>query len=866
MAEFAKEVQPVSIEDELRRSYLDYAMSVIVGRALPDVRDGLKPVHRRVLFAMRELNNSFNESYKKSARVVGDVIGKYHPHGDSAVYDAIVRMAQPFSLRYLLVDGQGNFGSVDGDSPAAMRYTEVRMTRLAGELLADIEHDTVDFVPNYDASEQMPSVLPARVPNLLINGAAGIAVGMATNIPPHNLAEVIAACLALIDDPELDCEQLMECLPGPDLPTAGIINGCAGIRRAYREGRGSMRIRARAELITPADAGGRQHIVVSEIPYQVNKARLVERIAALVRARKLTGISELRDESDKDGVRIVIELRRGEMGDVLLNRLYALTALEVSFGINMVALVDGVPQRCNLKQLLEYFLAHRREVITRRSLHLLRKARLRTRLLEGLLVASANIDAVVELVRKAPSPAVARESLMGCTWPCPVAQLADPALLRDELELAEPTAEPTAEPLRGEYQLSEPQANAILELRLQRLTGLEQGKILDEYHKKVAEIGGLLEILRDPDRLTTVLRAELHELLERYGDERRTELVEHQEDLEEEDLIPDEPRIVTVSRDGYALAQSPDEFRAQRRGGTGKQGAGVGTEDLMATLLVARSHNTLLCFSDHGRVYWLKVYRIPMASRGTRGRPLVNLLSLADGERVTALLPVSSFEVPGWVLLATAQGRIKKVPLSAFSRPRTSGVRAIGLLPGDELVAARLSETDESLMMFGSNGKGIRFSTAEVRAQHRPARGVIGLRLPPGQRLVAMVLELSRAGTMLIGVTQAGYGKLLRCDDFPHRHRGGQGVIALRVGKRNGALVAVLPVQPGGEAWVVSDRGTLLRIPIDEVPVLGRGAAGVRIARLRSAEQVADVACFHSVSADAEVASSEAAAGDADRA
>jgi len=831
MTEVAHEIVNVNLEDEMKQSYLDYAMSVIVGRALPDVRDGLKPVHRRVLFAMRELGNDWNKSYKKSARIVGDVIGKYHPHGDSAVYDTMVRMAQPFSMRYLLVDGQGNFGSVDGDAPAAMRYTEVRMARLAHELLADIEKETVDFVPNYDESESEPSVLPTRVPNLLVNGTTGIAVGMATNIPPHNLGEVVDACIGLIDDPELSIQQIMEVLPGPDFPTAGIINGARGIREAYRTGRGRVYMRARAEIIE--DEKGRSTIIVSEIPYQVNKARLIEKIAELVKDKKLEGISELRDESDKDGLRIVIELRRGENADVVLNNLYLHTQMQSVFGINMVALVDGQPRLLDVKQLLEAFLRHRREVVTRRTVFELRKARERAHVLEGLAVALANIDEVIALIKASPSGAEAKVALCARTWaPGVVADM----LARAGAEATRPESMEGAFGLeQGGYRLSAVQAQAILDLRLHRLTGLEQDKIVTEYGEIIARIADLLDILSDPERLAKVIRDELVEIREAYADPRRTEIQIDQTDLTVEDLIDDEEVVVTLSHSGYAKAQPLSVYQAQRRGGRGKTATTVKEEDFVDRLFVASTHDTLLCFSTRGKVYWLKVYQLPTAGRGARGRPMVNLLPLGEDERITTVLPVREYAEDRFVLMATRNGTVKKTPLSAFSRPRTSGIIAVDLRDDDSLVGVEQTSGDDDIMLFAADGKSVRFHEGEVRAMGRTAAGVRGIRLAKGSAVISLIVP--SADQVLIA-TEHGYGKRTLVTDFPRKGRGIQGVIAIQTSDRNGAVVGALEVADEDEIMLISSGGTLVRTPVEDVSVLGRNTQGVRLIRLQDGDRL----------------------------
>ena len=836
MGESAKEIVPVSIEDELKQSYLDYAMSVIVGRALPDVRDGLKPVHRRVLHAMNELGNDWNKAYKKSARVVGDVIGKYHPHGDLAVYDTIVRMAQTFSLRYPLVDGQGNFGSIDGDSPAAMRYTEIRMSRLAHELLADIDKETVDFVPNYDGTEQIPEVLPTKVPNLLINGSSGIAVGMATNIPPHNLTEVVNGCLALIDDPDITIDALMESIPGPDFPTAGVINGRAGIIEAYRTGRGRVRIRARARIENDSK-NGREVIIVEEIPYQVNKARLIEKIAELVREKKLEGISELRDESDKDGMRIVIELRRGEVGEVVLNNLYAQTQMETVFGINCVALVDGRPGVLNLKEMLEAFVRHRRQVVTRRTLFLLRKARERGHILEGLSVALANIDAVIELIRNSATPALAREALVAQPW-----QASEVVALLEQAgaSACRPDGLPAEYGLDGEsYRLSPEQAQAILDLRLHRLTGLEHDKLRSEYQETLGNIANYEEILGSTARLIEVIRQELTEIRNQYGDARRTEILLDQLDLTTEDLISEEERVVIFSHGGYAKSQPLDAYQAQKRGGRGKSATGVKEDDFIETLLVASSHDTLLCFSTLGKIYWIKVYQIPVASRASRGRPIVNLLPLSEHERITAVLPIREYPEDRYVFMATADGTVKKTPLVEFSRPRSLGIRAIDLDESDTLVGAALTDGNGEVMLFSSDGKAIRFQEAQVRPMGRTARGVRGIRLNDAQRVIALIVPAADGELLMASLN--GYGKRSAIAEFPLHGRGGQGVISMQLSERNGALVSVIQVCDKDHIMLISDQGTLVRTRCDETPLLGRNTQGVRLIKLAEGEHLVGV-------------------------
>ena len=841
MSEIAREIVPVSLEDEMRQSYLDYAMSVIVGRALPDVRDGLKPVHRRVLYAMRELGNDWNKAYKKSARVVGDVIGKYHPHGDTAVYDTIVRMAQPFSLRYLLVDGQGNFGSVDGDMPAAMRYTEVRMSRIAHELLADIDKETVDFVPNYDESELEPSVLPTRVPNLLVNGQTGIAVGMATNIPPHNLTEVIDACLALLEDPSLTLAALMQHVPGPDFPTGGIINGAQEIATAYRSGRGRLSVRARV-AIEEVGRGDRQAIIVTELPYQVNKARLIERIAQLVREKQIEGIAGdgLRDESDKDGMRIVIELKRGEVSEIVLNNLYAQTPMETVFGINMVALQDGQPKLMSLKEMLEAFIRHRREIVTRRTIFDLAKARERAHILEGLAVALANIDEVIALIKAAASPAEARTGLIGRDWaPGAVTGLLErsgaastrPAGLAAEAGLRE-----------AGYRLSEAQAQAILDMRLNRLTGLEQDKIIAEYQELLTRIADLADILARPERLTQVIRDEFLEVREAYGDARRTEINRDHLDLTTEDLIEPQDVVVTLSHAGYAKSQPLSEYQTQRRGGRGKAATAVKDEDFVEKLFVAHTHDTVLCFSNRGKVYWLKVYELPQAGRSSLGKPMVNLLPLEQGEKINALLPVKQYDEQHFVFMATSQGTVKKTPLAAFSRPRTSGIIAVDLRDEDRLVGVALTDGERDILLVSSGGKAIRFHESEVRAMGREAAGVRGIKLGGDQEVIALIV--AGQGEERVGILTAsasGYGKRTPLEDFPLHGRGGQGVIALSTSDRNGTTVAALKVLPREEIMLISSSGTLVRTEADEISELGRNTQGVRLIRLSEGERLVGI-------------------------
>jgi DNA gyrase subunit A len=837
MVDFAKEVVPIDIEDEMRQSYLDYAMSVIVGRALPDVRDGMKPVHRRVLFAMSELGNDWNKPYKKSARIVGDVIGKYHPHGDTAVYDTIVRMAQPFSLRYMLVDGQGNFGSVDGDAAAAMRYTEVRMSRIAHELLADIDKETVNFVPNYDESEKEPAVFPARIPSLLINGSSGIAVGMATNIPPHNLSEVVDACVAFIDDENIDVRGLMEHIPGPDFPTAGIINGTQGIHQAYRTGRGRIYVRARTEI--EEYSNGKQRIVVTELPYQVNKARLIEKIAELVKDKKIEGVSELRDESDKDGMRVVIELRRGEVAEVMLNNLYQLTQMQSVFGINMVALVDGQPRLLNLRQIISAFIDHRREVVTRRTVFELRKARERAHTLEGLAVALANIDPIIALIKAAANPAEAKQGLLDNVW--------EPGIVVTMLERAGAEAS-RPDGLGAEfglsdkgYRLSEAQAQAILDLRLHRLTGLEQEKIIDEYKELLETIRGLREILADPARLMQVIREELVDVKERFGDKRRTEINETHVDLSVEDLISEEDVVVTLSHEGYAKAQPLSDYRAQRRGGRGKTATTMKDEDFVDKLFIANTHDTILCFSSFGKVYWKKVFELPQAGRTARGKPIVNLLPLDPEERITAVLPIREYAEGEYIFFATANGTVKKTPLTDFSRPRASGIIAIDLRDGDQLVGVDLTDGKRDIMLFSSAGKVIRFKENNVRPMGRNASGVRGIKLGEGQQVISLIIAGEDSVGCVLTATANGYGKRTLLENYPLHGRGGQGVVSIQVNERNGDVVGAALVGDDDEIMLISDGGTLVRTRVAEISTLGRNTQGVRLIGLSKGEKLVGI-------------------------
>ena len=845
MTDFAKEVLPVNLEDEMQHSYLDYAMSVIVGRALPDVRDGLKPVHRRVLYAMSVLNNDWNKPYKKSARVVGDVIGKYHPHGDTAVYDTIVRMAQPFSLRYMLVDGQGNFGSVDGDSPAAMRYTEVRMAKIAHELLADIDKETVDFIPNYDESESEPTVLPAKVPNLLVNGSSGIAVGMATNIPPHNLTEVINACVAVIDNPEIAIDELMAFVPGPDFPTAGIINGAKGIREAYRTGRGKIYVRARTHFEEMDN--GKQRLVATELPYQVNKARLMEKIAELVKDKKIEGITEMRDESDKDGMRMVIELRKGEVGEVVLNNLFKHTQMQSVFGINVVALVDSQPRTLNLKQLLEYFIRHRREVVTRRTIFDLRKARARAHILEGLAVALANIDEVIALIKAAPNPATAKKELCARTWQ---SGALEDMLSRAGADASRPDDLPEGFGLTPDgYRLTEVQAQAILDLRLQKLTGLEQDKIISEFQELLDRIADLLDILSSSERLMDVIKTELLEIREQFGDERRTEIVADRLDLTLEDLITEEDVVVTLSHQGYAKAQSLDAYQAQRRGGRGKTATTTKDEDFVDKLFVASTHDTILCFSSAGKVYWLKVYELPQAGRNARGKPMVNLLPLEEGERINAVLPIREYTEDRYIFMATANGTVKKTPLTDFSRPRASGIIAVDLRDDNQLVGVDITDGSQDIMLFSSAGKAVRFNESAVRPMGRTAAGVRGIRLDKGQRVISLVVATE--GDVLT-VCENGYGKRTDISQFAVKGRGGKGLISIRTSERNGQQIGAILVDEDDEIMLITDGGTLVRTRVSDVSRMGRDTQGVKMIALSKKEKLIGIARIEMLDEDGE--------------
>ncbi len=839
MEQFAKETLPVSLEEEMRRSYLDYAMSVIVGRALPDVRDGLKPVHRRVLFAMHELSNDWNRAYKKSARIVGDVIGKYHPHGDVAVYDTIVRMAQDFSLRYMLIDGQGNFGSVDGDNAAAMRYTEIRMAKIGHELLADIDKETVDFGPNYDGSEQEPLLLPSRIPNLLINGSSGIAVGMATNVPPHNLNEVVDACLHLLANPRCAIEELIKLMPAPDFPTAGIIHGLAGVHEGYRTGRGRVVMRSRTHF-EDMEKGNRQSIIVDELPYQVNKKALLERIAELVTEKKLEGVSDIRDESDKDGIRVVIELKRGEMPEVILNNLFKQTQLQDSFGMNMVALVDGQPRLLNLQQIIEAFVSHRREVVTRRSVYELRRARERGHVLEGLAVALSNVDEVIALIKRSPTPADAKRELMARAWPSPLVR---EMLGRSAAEQYRPEGLAAEFGLKDDgYRLSEEQAQAILELRLQRLTGLEQDKIRAEYKEVVALIADLLDLLDKPARISAIIADELRQVKEEFGDKRRTELVTVAEDISIEDLIAPQDMVVTFSHGGYVKSQPLADYRAQRRGGRGKQAAATKEDDFIERLFVAHSHDYLLCFSSRGRLYWLKVFEVPQGSRASKGKPMINMFPFEEGEKITAVVPVKEFDEQHYVFMATAQGTVKKTPLAEFSRPRPSGIIAVNLDQGDYLVGVALTDGSYDVMLFSSEGKAVRFAEDEVRPMGRQATGVRGMRLPEdGSQLVVAMLVAKDESRAVLTATENGYGKRTPIAEYTKHGRGGQGMIAIQASDRNGSLVGAVLVVDSDEVMLISTGGVLIRTEVAQIREQGRSTQGVTLIALGEGEKLAGV-------------------------
>ncbi len=831
----AKEIERVSLESELKQSYLDYAMSVIVGRALPDVRDGLKPVHRRVLYAMYQLGNDWNKPYKKSARVVGDVIGKYHPHGDAAVYETIVRMAQPFSMRYVLVDGQGNFGSIDGDAPAAMRYTEVRMSKFAHSLLADIDKETVDFSPNYDESEFIPDVLPTQIPHLLVNGSSGIAVGMATNIPPHNLTEVINACIALIDQPQLTLEEIIRHVPGPDFPTAGMIYGRSGIIESYKTGRGRLVIRGKAHVENADEKGGKERIVITELPYQVNKARLIERIAELVKEKKLEGITALRDESDKQGMRVVIELRRGENAEIVLNNLYVQTQLQSFFGVNMVALINGQPKLFNLKELLEAFISHRREVVTRRTIFDLRKARERAHILEGLAIALTNIDEVIQLIKKAKDSQEAKTQLTQKLWQ-------PSSIIREILTRAEAHPEwmpqvPQTYGLNEEgYRLSAEQAQSILEMRLHRLTALEQDKIIEEYKALQVRIADLNEILEKPTRLMQVIRDELLAIKQEFGDNRCTEIVESEGDVNIIDLVPEQDVVVTMSHAGYVKTQPLDIYQAQHRGGKGKSATAVKEEDFIERLVIASTHDTILCFSNYGKVYWLQVYQLPEGSRNSRGRPIINLLPLAEGEKIHAILPVREYSADKHVVMATAKGVVKKVDLTEFSRPRSSGIIAIDLADEDKLIGVDISNGTQDIMLFTDAGKVIRFSEDSVRSTGRTARGVRGVKLKEGQSVISLVVIADKGD--ILTATERGYGKRTPIDEYRMTGRGGQGVIGIQVTERNGRAIGALQINPHDEVMLISDKGTLVRMPVDEISLVGRNTQGVRLINLTNGEML----------------------------
>ena len=842
MNQFAKETLPVSLEDEMKKSYLDYAMSVIVGRALPDVRDGLKPVHRRVLFAMHELSNSYNRPYKKSARIVGDVIGKYHPHGDTAAYDTIVRMAQDFSLRYMLVDGQGNFGSIDGDNAAAMRYTEIRMSKISHELLADIDKDTVDFGPNYDGSENEPLIMPTRIPNLLINGSSGIAVGMATNIPPHNLTEVINACVEILDNPNISIDELLNFIPGPDFPTAGIIHGNSGIKEGYRTGRGRVVMRARTHF-EETDKGKREAIIIDELPYQVNKKNLLEKIAELVNDKKLEGISDLRDESDKSGMRVVIELKRGEIPDVVLNNLYKQTQLQDSFGINMVALIDGQPKLLNLKQVLDAFINHRREVITRRTVFELRKARDRGHILEGLAVALENVDEMIKIIKSSPSPIEAKTELMQREWK---SNVVSSMLKKGDTTQYRPEGLLSVYGLKENgYKLSDIQAQEILQMRLQRLTGLEQDKIVNEYKEIMDVIADLIDILNKPDRVTTIIKTELAEIKDAYGDDRRSEIVENAEDLSIEDLIAPQDMVVTLSHTGYIKAQALDDYRAQKRGGRGKQATATKDDDFIDQMFVANSHDNILCFSSRGQVYWLKVYEVPQGSRVSRGKPIVNLFPLMPGEKINAILTVKEFVDNEYIFMATAKGTVKKTPLSDFSNPRKSGIIAIKLDNGDYLIGAGITKGENDVVLVSNHGKAVWFGESDVRSMGRNARGVRGMKLTDGGEVLSLLIAENDAQSVMVA-TENGYGKRTQLSEFRRSGRGTQGVKAIQVSDRNGQVVGAKLVGDHDELMLITTGGVLIRTRVSEIRELGRATQGVTLInlgddeKLRGLEKVAE--------------------------
>ncbi|WP_134193173.1 DNA gyrase subunit A [Paraburkholderia rhizosphaerae] len=837
MDQFAKETLPISLEEEMRRSYIEYAMSVIVGRALPDVRDGLKPVHRRVLFAMHELNNDWNRAYKKSARIVGDVIGKYHPHGDTAVYDTIVRMAQDFSLRYMLVDGQGNFGSVDGDNAAAMRYTEIRMAKIGHELLADIDKETVDFQPNYDGSENEPAILPARIPNLLINGSSGIAVGMATNIPPHNLNEIVDACLHLLKNPEATIDELIEIVPAPDFPTAGIIYGVSGVRDGYRTGRGRVVMRALTHF-EEIDRGQRMAIIVDELPYQVNKRSLLERIAELVNEKKLEGISDIRDESDKSGMRVVIELKRGEVPEVILNNLYKATQLQDTFGMNMVALVDGQPKLLNLKEMLTHFLSHRREVLTRRTIYELRKARERGHVLEGLAVALANIDEFINIIKAAPTPPIAKQELMARSWD---SSLVREMLQRAEAENAEAGGREAYRPeglnpsfgMQGDglYRLSDTQAQEILQMRLQRLTGLEQDKIIGEYREVMAQIADLLDILARPERIAAIIVDELTSIRSEFGDERRSKIEMNATELNTEDLITPQDMVVTMSHAGYVKSQPLSEYRAQKRGGRGKQATSMKEDDWIDALFIANTHDHILCFSNRGRVYWVKVYEVPQGSRNSRGRPIVNMFPLQEGEKITVVLPVKEFSADKYVFMATALGTVKKTPLEQFSRPLRKGIIAVGLDDGDYLIGAAITDGEHDVMLFSDSGKAVRFDENDVRPMGREARGVRGMQLDEAQQVIALLVAGDEQQSVLTA-TENGYGKRTPITEYTRHGRGTKGMIAIQTSERNGKVVAATLVDQEAQIMLITDTGVLIRTRVSEIREMGRATQGVTLISL----------------------------------
>lgn len=866
MIPFAKETLPISLEEEMRHSYLDYAMSVIVGRALPDARDGLKPVHRRVLFAMHELSNDWNKAYKKSARIVGDVIGKYHPHGDSAVYDTIVRMAQDFSLRYMLVDGQGNFGSVDGDNAAAMRYTEIRMARIGHELLADIDKETVDFGPNYDGSEKEPLILPARIPNLLINGSSGIAVGMATNIPPHNLVEVVDACLALLADPQIDIEALIAIVQAPDFPTAGLIYGLSGVHDGYRSGRGRVVMRARTHF-EDLEKGNRQAIIVDELPYQVNKRTLLERMAELVNEKKIEGISEIRDESDKSGMRVVIELKRNEVPEVVLNNLFKQTQLQDTFGMNMVALVEGKPRTLNLKQMLECFLSHRREVITRRTVFELRKARERGHVLEGLAVALSNVDEIIALIKAAPTPADAKRELLARTWR---SALVEQMLARATADRYRPDGLLPEFGLGQQgYRLSDVQAQAILELRLQRLTGLEQDKIVSEYREVIDLITDLLDILARPERISAIIVEELSSVKNQFGDPRRSEVVLNTAEIHIEDLIAPEDMVVTLSHGGYFKRQPLADYRAQRRGGRGKQATGMKDDDFIDRLFVANTHDYVLCFSNRGRVYWLKVYEVPEGARNARGKPIVNLFPLLDGEKITAVLPVQGFDDDHFVFMATTGGTVKKTALTAFSNPRKAGIIAVNLDDGDHLIGVAITDGACDVMLFSDAGKAVRFPESDVRPMGREARGVRGMSLEDGQRVIAMLVTGDEALSVLTA-TENGYGKRTPVAEYTRHGRGTKGMIAIQTSDRNGRLVGACLVEPADEIMLISSGGVLIRTRVGDIREMGRATQGVTLinldegTRLAGIEKVAESDVEDEIASSGEAPAGAAAAGEAE--